>query len=396
MTAKAASTLHTFSQRGVALKDRVGILELSAPFVLGFICIYMKTFASSTYLTILPDAFENCLLIAGIAFLLLHIISKSKSYGRRFIPLLLVLLSTVYTYYVSGETAPLSVSLIVIAAATAGNTKSLVSMWFVTTVSLTLFAISAYGFTAILAPNSLPYVLRWENGVQSTVRFTFFFSHPNTVAAIAMMMCGAYMYLNYDRLRFRTYAVVLIIDLLVFLFTDSKTSTVLIAFLVVCFVAQKQWGIFEHSGLRRFIAVLPIVFFGLVYVVAGPLYRDSFGRFLTGRVSLWHYCLENQGLTMFGQHFAVSRFTDVNGFTYYYETLDCAYASGLLVFGLCFSAFFCWCVYSCVMRKDGLFASELPLILAMLVFGITEVHIFSPVVCGALLLLSKGIPPSSE
>lgn len=396
MTARATNMLRVFSQREVPSEDGFSILQLPALFVIGFICIYIKTFVSSTSLITLPDAFDKCLFFSGAAFLSLHIISKSKSYGRRFIPLLLVLLSTVYTYYVSGETAPLSVSLIVIAAATAGNTKSLVSMWFVTTVSLTLFAISAYGFTAILAPNSLPYVLRWENGVQSTVRFTFFFSHPNTVAAIAMMMCGAYMYLNYDRLRFRTYAVVLIIDLLVFLFTDSKTSTVLIAFLVVCFVAQKQWGIFEHSGLRRFIAVLPIVFFGLVYVVAGPLYRDSFGRFLTGRVSLWHYCLENQGLTLFGQHFAVSRFTDVNGFTYYYETLDCAYASGLLVFGLCFSAFFCWCVYSCVMRKDGLFASELPLILAMLVFGITEVHIFSPVVCGALLLLSKGIPPSSE
>ncbi len=388
--------LRVFSQREVPSEDESSILQLPALFLIGFICIYIKTFVSSTSLITLPDAFDKCLFFSGVAFLSLHIISKSKSYGRRFIPLLLVLLSTIYTYFVSGETAPLSVSLIVIAAATAGSRKSLVNMWLVTTVSLSLFAISAYGLTAILDPNNLPYVLRWENGVQSSVRFTFFFAHPNMMAAIVMMMCGAYMYLNYDRLLFRTYAVVLTIDLLLFLFTDSKTSTALIAFMIACFVAQKQWGIFEYSGLRKFVAILPIALFGLVYVIAGPLYRDSLGRFLTGRVSLWHYCLENQGLTMFGQHFAVSRFTDVNGFTYYYETLDCAYASGLLVFGLCFSAFFCWCVYSCVMRKDGLHASELPLILAMLVFGITEVHIFSPVVCVALFLLSKGILPSSE
>lgn len=396
MTARATNMLRVFSQREVPSEDESSILQLPALFLIGFICIYIKTFVSSTSLITLPDAFDKCLFFSGVAFLSLHIISKSKSYGRRFIPLLLVLLSTIYTYFVSGETAPLSVSLIVIAAATAGSRKSLVNMWLVTTVSLSLFAISAYGLTAILDPNNLPYVLRWENGVQSSVRFTFFFAHPNMMAAIVMMMCGAYMYLNYDRLLFRTYAVVLTIDLLLFLFTDSKTSTALIAFMIACFVAQKQWGIFEYSGLRKFVAILPIALFGLVYVIAGPLYRDSLGRFLTGRVSLWHYCLENQGLTMFGQHFAVSRFTDVNGFTYYYETLDCAYASGLLVFGLCFSAFFCWCVYSCVMRKDGLHASELPLILAMLVFGITEVHIFSPVVCVALFLLSKGILPSSE
>lgn len=396
MIAKDAGMLRVHSGREAPAEDGTGILQLSACFVLGFICVYVKTFVSMTPLIDLSDIVDRCLLFAGAAFLSLHFVSRSKSYGKRFIPLLLVLLSSAYTYFVSGETAPLTVSLVVIAAATAGNTKSLVTLWFVTTAFLLLFTMSVYGLTAILDPNSLPYVLRLENGIESTVRFTFFFSHPNMVAAIVMMMCGAYMYLNYDRLRFRTYAVVLVIDVLVFLFTDSKTSTALIAFMIACFVAQKQWGIFEYCGLRKFVAILPIALFGLVYVIAGPLYRDFLGRFLTGRVSLWHYCLENQGLTMFGQHFVVSRFTDVNGFTYYYETLDCAYASGLLVFGLCFSAFFCWCVYSCVMRKDGLHASELPLILAMLVFGITEVHIFNPVVCGALLLLSKGILPSSE
>ena len=286
MTARATNMLRVFSQREVPSEDESSILQLPALFLIGFICIYIKTFVSSTSLITLPDAFDKCLFFSGVAFLSLHIISKSKSYGRRFIPLLLVLLSTIYTYFVSGETAPLSVSLIVIAAATAGSRKSLVNMWLVTTVSLSLFAISAYGLTAILDPNNLPYVLRWENGVQSSVRFTFFFAHPNMMAAIVMMMCGAYMYLNYDRLLFRTYAVVLTIDLLLFLFTDSKTSTALIAFMIACFVAQKQWGIFEYSGLRKFVAILPIALFGLVYVIAGPLYRDSLGRFLTGRVSL--------------------------------------------------------------------------------------------------------------
>ena len=145
-----------------------------------------------------PDAVDKELLFAGVALLSLHIASKSKSYGKRLIPLLLVLLSTLYTYFVSGETAPLSVSLIIIAAATAGDSKSLMRLWFATTAFLSLFVIAVYGLTAIFDPGSVSYILRWESGVETAVRFTFFFSHPNMVAALVMMMCGAYMYLNYD------------------------------------------------------------------------------------------------------------------------------------------------------------------------------------------------------
>lgn len=144
------------------------------------------------------------------------------------------------------------------------------------------------------------------------------------------------------------------------------------------------------------VGVLPIVLFALVYVVAGPLYSDSLGSLFTGRISLWHYCLENQGLTLFGQRFVATQVTDETGYVYFFNTLDSAYAAGLLMFGLCFSAFFCWCVHSCMKRKDSSLASELPLTLAMLAFGFTEVHMFDPVICVALLFLSKGILPPPE
>lgn len=396
MVVKAVGMQSPLSQERAASKDGVGMLQLSAAFVLGFVCVYVKTFASMTSLISLPDAVDKGLLFAGAAFLSLHIVSKSKSYGRRLVPLLLVLLSTAYTYLASGETAPLSVSLIVIAAATAGDSKSLVRLWLATTAFLSLFVMGVYGLAAVLDPGSLSYVFRWENGVESSVRFTFFFAHPNMVAAIVMMMCGAYMYLNYDKLGFRTYIIVLAIAVLVLLLTDSKTSTALIAFLVICFAAQKQWRIFAHGRLRRLVSVLPILLFVLVYLIAGPLYNDSLGQSLTGRVSLWHYCLVNQGLTLFGQHFVASQSIGANGWAYYYTTLDCAYASGLFVLGLCFSGFFCWCVCSRVKNNDSQLASELPLILAMLIFGITEVHIFSPVICVSLLLLAGGILPPKD
>lgn len=261
MVARTIDIAHSFTGEAGASKTKVGILQLSAAFVIGFMCIYVKTFASITSLISFPDAVDKELLFAGVALLSLHIASKSKSYGKRLIPLLLVLLSTLYTYFVSGETAPLSVSLIIIAAATAGDSKSLMRLWFVTTAFLSLFVIAVYGLTAIFDPGSVSYILRWESGVETAVRFTFFFSHPNMVAALVMMMCGAYMYLNYDSIGFRTYVLILAVAATVLLFTDSKTSTALIVLSVVCFACQKQWRVFERSGLRELVGILPIIFF---------------------------------------------------------------------------------------------------------------------------------------
>lgn len=386
----------THLRGNAVLKTDVGMLQLPAAFVLGFACVYLKTFVSMTPLLSLPDAVDKGLLFVGAAFLLLQIVSEAKSYGTRFVPFLLLLLSTVYTYLASGETAPLSVSLIIIAAATVRNPKSLVQLWLSLTAFLSFFLVLVYVFTAFFASENLTYVLRAKDGAVSAVRLTFFFSHPNMAAAIVMMMCGAYMYLRYEQLGFRTYAFVLIIAFLVLLFTDSKTSTALIALLVACFVAQKRWGIFTCRGMKKFIALLPLLLFGLVFLVAGPLYNDSLGQLLTGRVSLWHYCLINQGMTLFGQQFTVTQSIGSDGWVYYYTTLDSAYASGLFVFGICFSAFFCWCIAALVKKDESDLPAKLPLVLTMLAFGITEMHVFSPVICAPLLLLSGGLLPAQR
>lgn len=392
ISSRSANSPYLFSQGKIATGTDKTLLQLPAAFVLGFMCVYLKSFASMTPLVNLPDTMGGGLLLVGAAFLSLHILSNAKSYGVRLIPFLLILLSTVYTYLASGETAPFFVSLIIIAGATAGDSKSLIRLWFSVTVFFSLFLIAVYALTALFDSDNLSYIFRNGSDPES-VRFTFFFSHPNMAAATVMMICGAYMYLNYDRLDFRVYLVMLGVAFLVLLLTDSKTSTALTVLLVVCFAAQKRWNVFVKRGVRRTIATLPLVLFGLVFLAAGPLYSSSLGALLTGRVSLWHYCLANQGVTLFGQRFVATQVVDSNGWTYWYTTLDCAYASGLFVLGLCFSAFFCWCVYSRVRNGGPHLSIELPLILAMLMFGVTEVHVFSPVICAPLLLLSGGILP---
>ncbi|MDN0064729.1 hypothetical protein [Collinsella ihumii] len=390
--AKSILTEDTAVKLGTA-SNRSSILQLSATFVVGFLCIYIRSFFSMTSLLVLPELLDDGLLLLGSIFLLFHVLFHSKEYGKRIIPLLLIIIACAYAYLASGETIPLTVTLCIIAAATAGNVRDIAKLWFAVTAMSVAYLVVVSGITAILEPDRLSYSYRYAGG---TARFSFFFSHPNMFAAIVMMMCGIYMYLRYEWLRFSSFVVLALIAAATFLFTDSRTSFTLTLLEIICFAVQRERGLFSGRWVTHFVGVMPILLFVLVYLISGPLYRDSLGSLLTGRVSLWHNCFVTQGITILGQQFEPSRIVSSTGWVSYFGTLDCVYASGLYVFGLVFSGFFCWCVFARTRREDSRLGIELPLILVLLLFGVTEVHALNPVLCVPLLFLAGGILPKES
>lgn len=382
----------------IDLKSRVAkeesfLLQMPASFLIGFFCIYVKTFAMMTPLFSFPDALDRGLLLIGALFLCIHILLNLEKYSGRAVTLLLVLLACAYSYIASGETSALVVALVIIAAATAGDAKSLLRVWLGMTLFLTLFLIAVFLLTAIFEPDQLTYTVRGENGGAILTRFNLSFSHPNMAAAIIMMLCGVFMFLNYENLNIRTYSGVIVISVLVLLLTNSRTSFVLTLIEILLFAAQKQRAIFNLHWIRNIVALMPAIFFLAVFLVSGPLYSDFMSDLFTGRISLWHQCFLNQGITFFGQPFQSTSYTNSMGWTYYYTTLDSAYALGLFVLGLIFSIFFCWSIFALIKRADSSLGMKLPLIIVMLLFGFTEAHVFNIVVCAPLLLLAEGILP---
>lgn len=369
------------------------LLQLPATFVLGFLCLYAKSFISMTTLVVLPEMLDSGLFLFGAAFLLIHILSNSKEYDKKFVPMLIIILACAYAYLASGETIPLTAALCIIAAATAGDMRDIAKLWLAASVLLVVYLVAVSAITALLDPSRLSYSYRYAG---DNARFSFFFSHPNMFAAIVMMMCGAYMYLRYEELRFSSFIMLALIALSAFAFTDSRTSLVLTLFEIASFAIQRKWGLFSHRWVGRLVSILPILLFGAVLIISGPLYSDVLGNLLTGRVSLWHNCLTAQGVTILGQPFEPSRVVSDTGWVYYFETLDCMYASGLFVFGLVFSGFICWCVFSRIRHGGSRLDIELPLITTLLLFGVTEVHALNPALCMPLLFLAGGILPGKN
>lgn len=360
-------------------------------FCIGFYLLYAKVFSSLTTLFTLPQLADNTLLVSGSAFLFLHCIKNLDRYKGRVVPLTISLIVGLYVYMATGETAPFIFILVAVSASTAGDGKWLIGLWIKVTGALIAFLAVAYIIVLIGDPDSLDVVYRSDDGVIARTRYSFFFRHPNLVSALCMMLICGYLYLRSGRITGVTVVGSILLSAIVFMFTDSRTSFLLSCLAPFLFLIQQRTGFFGRRRGRRLMLALPVMLFILTLLVSGPLYSSTLGDLLTGRVWLWHVCFDNQGVSFFGQPFRSVSAVTLYGYTGTASTLDSFYASSLFVFGLLFCAVFCSFYWSCLMSLKSTLAPEYCILLVMLLFGITEVHVLNLVASPGMLLLGEGL-----
>ncbi len=373
-----------------AVRSRKDIL-LTVPLYIGLAALYLKSCFSIISLVTLSDAIDDILLVVGILFLAVHCLIHWKAYGYKLILFAVILVVLLYGYTRSGETAPLTIALVVIAVASIDNIKPLIKLWFVVTLVFFLVMVCAYALIALFDPDDLPVYHRTTAGVAGRARYSLGFVHPNLAGALLMMLGAAYLYLNYERLNYLHYIVVAVSSIIVFALTYSFTPFLLTILVMILFFVQKRWHIFQRKILNICTALLPIALFIAVFLVSGSLFSESISGFLTGRVTLWYGATANQGMTLFGQPLEEARVVLGNMYIHV-TTLDSFYAEGLIVYGLFFSVLFCWLYWRRIRYMDSGFSAEISVLIMLVLFGITEVHITTlSISFPALIMLSRGI-----
>lgn len=358
---------------GVDGSARNKIAELPGIFIAGFIFTYLKGFLSTLATVEIPAFLDNTLLLAGFSFLLLHLFSSAQLLGKRLLLCFPVLALMAACYVLSSDSSPFFACLVFFCAISLRNVRPLIKVWFwVTCVLVTLNSL-VYGLQVFAGLAEITY--RIEDGVR-TVRFSLGFVHPNMAGAFLFWLCGCGLYLRDGKRSFADYALVMLISIFVIVVVDSKTSGYLTAILPFLFWIQDRRHIFTKNRKIRFLfGLLPIAMFLLTFSLAGPLYNSTVGELFTGRPWLWHACLENQGLTLFGHKFQVARSVGYDGFTWNAITLDSFYANGLMVSGILFSSLFCVVFFIRCRRNDVTLEAAMPFLLLALLFGFTEGHL---------------------
>ena len=377
------------SQKQFSLSKSTNILGLPATFVIGFLILYFRSVVTITTVVTFPDIVDKMLLLAGSFFLLVSCSEKIYIYKGKQLLCLFLLFIGVYCYFRSGETAAFVVILLALSAAIVEDIDSVIRFWFVCTCFLLLFLVVLSLVTFLFDIESLKYSFRILDDGTYQQRYSLFFSHPNMFGAVVLMACSAFVYLNQEKLRFVHYFCILLIDLLTYIVCGSRTSVYLIVLLVALSCIMKKCSASQVSRLRIFVGILPIICFALVILLSGPLYNASLGELFTGRVSLWHSCLQNQGFTIFGQPFESTTSINDIGWTLYYNTLDCAYADCLFVIGIAFSVWYCWAIWRCATSPEYDAKKLIPTLVILIVYGMTEVHVFTFAISYILLMLGK-------
>lgn len=363
------------------------LLGLPACFALGFSALYLRNLLLVLTPVHIPDYVDKAILVAGLLFLLMHCLGRLDDYEGSIVIAGAAVFFSAISYLLSGETSPLVSCIVIVAAATAGAPKRLIRFWFVLTVASLLFVAAVYITTFAISPNSIKIIYR--DDLSMTPRFDFFYSHPNGFAIMACMLCATAIYLKGESCRFIDYSAAFFFDLMVFMITDSRTSCVLLAMVLVAHFYLKGSTDRARGIMSLFVSGLPFVLLFLTYLLSGPLFSESIRDLFSSRIGLWHSCSLNQGVTLFGQRFLPSFTVEANGWLRYYSTLDSFYASCLFVYGVPFTAFFFVTATRSLRRADE-FSMTL-LFFLFFAIGWSEGHLTNLAYCSPLLAMGAGV-----
>lgn len=353
--------------------SRSGITELPGLFTVGFLLSYLKGFLSTLATIEVPPLLDNALLLAGLSFLILHLIANAQVLEKKIIPCFAILVLMAVCYVLSSDSSPFFACLVFFCAISLADVRPLIKLWFWVTCFLVAFNSLVYGLQVVAGSAEVFY--RFEEG-SSAVRFGLGFVHPNMAGAFLFWLCGCGLYLHYGKQTVLDYVVVEAVAIFVIIVVDSRTSGYLTSVLPFAFYIQSRWRLFTRNRAIRFVfGLLPLVLFLVTFAMAGPLYDANIGESFTGRPWLWHACLESQGLTIFGQEFQDARAVGFGGFTWVATTLDSFYANGLMVSGLLFSSLFCAMYFKRCRRDDRVLEAAMPFLVLVLLFGFTEGHL---------------------
>lgn len=382
-----SKSIEILTEGNARRRSRKGLAGLPGVFTLGFILSYLKGFLSTVATVDLPPLIDNMLLFAGLFFLLLYLVGNAHKLGKRLYLSLAILAAMAACYVFSSDSSPFFACLVFFCVASLSDIRPLIRLWFWMTLGLVLFNSLVYGVQLLTGDAEVFY--RFDEGAL-TARYGLGFVHPNMAGAYLFWLCGCGLFCRFGKQGLADIVVVEAVALFTIFVVDSKTSGYLTAALPVMFALQQQWVIFTRNRIiRAALGILPVVLFALTYLLAGPLYNQDLGELFTGRPWLWHVCLDNQGLTIFGQKFEVASAIGTGGFTWDATTLDSFYANGLMVSGLLFSSLFCFAVFRHCKSNGPLLAAEMPFLVLALLFGFTEGHLVD-ICLGFPLILMLG------
>lgn len=217
-----------------------------------------------------------------------------------------------------------------------------------------------------------PFKVHDKLGLGRIIRWSLGYAHPNVLHISFLVLACFVVYLLQDRFRIRSFLILMLMNLYVFLYSLSSTGFLAVSILLILALYwsfRRKFCRLEKIGICL---CLPLC---LLLSLAAPLLLNGeafevVNRLVNTRLALSRWFLQNQPVRPFG--------VDTTGLVTSLRTMDNSYVFAWITYGFLFLAFMTGAYMILIYRKakcqDGVSAC---LILSCLIAGITEPFLFN-------------------
>lgn len=177
--------------------------------------------------------------------------------------------------------------------------------------------------------------------------------YPTDMGAYVFYTILGYVYLFFEKLSWKSFSVILFIDLLLYKYTEARNSCLLIAFTIfIVWLAQRAY---KGNKLCKMISsfywmCIPLLAY-CTFICSWLFSEDSkffriLNKLVSNRLYLAHKALNEYGITLFGQRIVEHAFGGIQGLKQFYNPktqyfyIDSSFMRLLLIYGFLLGVFF--------------------------------------------------------
>lgn len=264
----------------------------------------------------------------------------------------------------------------------------------------------------IAVASQIGLVSDWMYNIEGRNRHSLGYIYPSYIASIFFYMILAYMYIRKEKLHLLETIMIGVLNCIIFVLTDSKTSFVLTFLAIVVFFVLKYYKKeLKNNLISKLLYSYSVFGIAIISIVTCIVYNDEnnflvkINSFINNRLIMGHNALLEHGVTLFGERI---RWIGFGGLGYTtsalkeeYNFVDCSYVKVLLDYGIIFFVVmlsgYALVSYRAIKQKDRFLCI---CILFMCIYSIIEPRIiefgFNPFVLSLCVLFRKNTTDTME
>lgn len=246
---------------------------------------------------------------------------------------------------------------------------------------LTLLSICTIIYTVkLLIGNDVPIVYRNDG----SARYTFYLNHPNMYAGVILWLSAMVLYLKYYNMKIRDYVMIFVVNIFTFMLTDSRTSLISFALLIVLFIISKKCK--ENNKYYKMIAKYSFLVMGIITILLAIWYLinknnviiNNLNEFFSQRIFLLGAAIEKYGISILPRAIDLTEKIRWESGAIRELYIDSIYARAFIKYGIAYLIYLFYFCTNLINKKTT--NREIPFVILFAIVGMMEKYIIFPVI----------------